>query len=350
MKKRVAVALSGGIDSAVCALLLKEEGYEVIGVTMRLLENESATRRIDKAKEIAEKIRIPHYVVDFRDAFKEYIIRNFCEEFKRGRTPNPCIRCNEYIKFGILLKEAKQLGAEYLATGHYARIEYCREKGKYLLKKGCDPEKDQSYFLYRLTQKKLPYILMPLGNYNKKRVKEIARGQKLSLEAPQESQEVCFILENNYSEFLKRYFSQEIKPGPILDTRGKLIGEHKGIPFYTIGQRRGLGISSRMPLYVVNIDEKENTLIVGPESELYRSNLEVCKVSYVAKRIEKSLNLKIKIRYRHQEALAEVHPGKDGKAYVKFTRPQRAITPGQAAVFYNEDVVVGGGIIEKVLT
>jgi len=348
MKKKVAVAISGGVDSAVCALLCKKEGYEVIGVTMRLLENED---RIEKAREIAKKIGIPHYTIDVRKIFKKYIITNFCEEYKKGRTPNPCIRCNQYIKFGVLLKKAKQLGAKYLATGHYARIEYNKEKGKYLLKKGCDLDKDQSYFLYRLTQKELAYILMPLGNFTKDKIKEIAREQKLPIEEDmRESQEICFIPENNYSEFLKKYLSEEIKPGLILDTQGKLLGKHKGIIFYTIGQRRGLGISAKIPLYVVEINEEENALIVGPENELYKSNLEVCEVSYVTEdKLKKSLNSKVKIRYRHKEAPAIVYPLEDKKVHIKFTQPQRAITPGQSAVFYNEDIVIGGGVIEKVL-
>jgi len=357
MKKKVAVAISGGVDSAVCALLLKKEGYEVMGITMRLLKTEEKSRKylsirgVEKAKRIAEKIGIPHYIIDLREIFKKYIIANFCEEYKKGRTPNPCIRCNQYIKFGVLLKKAKQLGAEYLATGHYARIEYDKEKEKYLLKKGCDIDKDQSYFLYRLTQEKLPYILMPLGNFTKDKIKEIAREQKLPIEENiRESQEICFIPENNYSEFLKKYLSEEIKPGPMLDTQGKLLGEHKGIMFYTIGQRRGLGISNKVPLYVVDINKKENAIIVGQENELYKSNLEVCEVSYVTEeKLKKPLNSKVKIRYRHQEAPAVVYPLEDKKAHIKFAQPQRAITPGQSAVFYNEDIIIGGGIIEKVL-
>jgi len=357
MKKRVAVAISGGVDSAVCALLLKKEGYEVMAITMRLLKNEEKSKKylsirgVEKAKRIAEKIGIPHYTIDIREIFRKYIITNFCEEYKKGRTPNPCIRCNQYIKFGVLLKKAKQLGAEYLASGHYARIEYDKKKGKYLLKKGCDLNKDQSYFLYRLTQKELPYILMPLGNFTKDKIKKIAKEQKLPIEENiRESQEICFIPENNYSEFLKKYLSEEIKPGPILDTQEKLLGKHKGIMFYTIGQRRGLGISGKIPLYVVDINKKENAIIVGPENELYKSKLEVCEVSYVTEeKLKKPSNLKVKIRYRHKEAPAVVYPFENKKVHIKFIQPQRAITPGQSAVFYDEDIAVGGGIIEKVL-
>ncbi len=357
MKKKVAVAISGGVDSAVCALLLKKEGYEVMAITMRLLKTEEKSKKylsirgVEKAKKIAKKIGIPHYTIDLREFFKKYIIANFCEEYKKGRTPNPCIRCNQYIKFGVLLKKAKQLGGEYLATGHYARIEYDKEKGRYLLKKGCDFDKDQSYFLYRLTQKELPYILMPLGNFTKDKIKKIAREQKLPIEEDmRESQEICFIPENNYSEFLKKYFSEEIKPGPILDTQGKLLGEHKGIMFYTIGQRRGLGISAKIPLYVVEINEEENALIVGPENELYKSNLEICEVSYVTEdKLKEPSSLKVKIRYRHKEAPAVVYPLEDKKAHINFAQPQRAIAPGQSAVFYNEDIIIGGGIIKKVL-
>ena len=356
MKKKVAVAISGGIDSAVCALLLKKEGYEVIGITMRLLKNEGKSgehlnvKGVDKAKKIAKKIGIPHYIINLRDIFKKYIITNFCEEYKKGRTPNPCIRCNQYIKFGVLLKKAKQLGAEYLATGHYARIEYDKGRKRYLLKKGYDLDKDQSYFLHRLTQKELPHILMPLGNFTKDKIKEIAKEQELPVEDMRESQEICFIPENNYSEFLKKYLSEEIKPGPILNTQGKLLGEHKGIIFYTIGQRRGLGISNKAPLYVVDINKKENIITVGLENELYKKNLEVFKVSYISEEnFKEPLNLKVKIRYRHQEAVATVYPLGDKKVHINFAQPQRAITPGQSAVFYNEDTVIGGGIIKKVL-
>ncbi|MEA3485473.1 MAG: tRNA 2-thiouridine(34) synthase MnmA, partial [Candidatus Aerophobetes bacterium] len=255
MKKKVAVAMSGGIDSSVCAALLKEKGYEVIGITMQIwtkVEDKSQVDRccgvntIDSAKRAADELKIPHYMLNFRDIFEKYVIANFCDEYTRGRTPNPCIRCNQYIKFGALLKKAKQLGADYLATGHYAKIAYNKEKGEYLLKKGTDPEKDQSYFLYTMTQSQLKNILMPLGNYTKSEVRKVARDLNLPVADRPESQEICFIPDNDYSKFLKKYIQEAARPGPILNARGERVGEHRGILFYTIGQRRGLGISVKV--------------------------------------------------------------------------------------------------------
>ncbi|MCK4465377.1 MAG: tRNA 2-thiouridine(34) synthase MnmA, partial [Bacteroidales bacterium] len=269
MKKRVVVAMSGGVDSSVAAALLKDRGFEVVGIYMHIWE-----RSKDKdAKRVADKLGILHYELDLRDVFQDTVISNFCEEYKEGRTPNPCIRCNKYIKFDALAKKAKELGADHIATGHYARIGREKEKGKrkkerYVLKKGVDTKKDQSYFLYALTQEQLKYTLMPLGDLYKERVREIAKEKNLHVVNSPESQEICFIPDNNYGKFVKEYFdsslithhSSLICPGPIVNKEGKIIGEHRGIIFYTIGQRRGMGIADKNPLYVIAIDKKNNTI------------------------------------------------------------------------------------------
>jgi len=351
--KKVAVAMSGGIDSSVCAALLKERGYEIIGVTMWTWPKGKSGKEVsrfyntvDEARKVAEKLGITHYVVDLEDLFVRYVIANFCDEYRKGRTPNPCIRCNEYVKFGVLLRKARELGANYLATGHYARIEYNKETGRYLLKRGVDLEKDQSYFLYRLRQDQLKSILMPLGDYTKDEVRSMATELNLSLNKP-ESQEICFILEDSYADFLKEYIPEAARPGPIMDRGGKILGEHKGILFYTIGQRRGLGISAKVPLYVIAIDRERNAVIVGTEDELYRDELKASEVNYIATEyLNKPARLKVKIRSRHQEAEATVYPTSKDKVHIKFLQPQRAITPGQAAVFYDGDVVIGGGTIQ----
>jgi len=357
--KKVAVAMSGGVDSSVCAALLKEKGYEVIGLTMQIWpEDESkdrpdrcyGTEVIDNARRVTDKLGISHYVVDLREAFEKYVMVNFCDEYREGRTPNPCIRCNQYIKFGALLKKARELGADYLATGHYARIDYRRETGEYLLRKGVDLEKDQSYFLYTMIQEQLENVLMPLGNYTKNEIRAIARDLDLPVMDRAESQEICFIPHSDYPEFLKEHIPEAANPGPILNTQGQILGEHRGILFYTVGQRKGLGISAKVPLYVIGIERGKNTIIAGTEDELYSDELKACKVSYTARNGPKEpVRLKVKIRYRHREAEARVYPVSENEVRVKFAQPQRAITPGQAAVFYDKDVVIGGGTIEKVL-
>jgi len=358
MKKKVAVAMSGGVDSSVCAALLKEEGYEVIGVTMQIwpkAEGKSRADRhcgvnaIDDAKKVADELGISHYAFNLCGVFEKYVIDNFCDEYKKGRTPNPCIRCNQYIKFGALLKTAKQLGADYLATGHYAKIAYNEESGEYLLRKGTDPDKDQSYFLYIMTQSQLENVLMPLGNYTKNEIRTIARNLNLPVVDRLESQEICFIPDNDYPKFLKEYIQEAAKPGPILNTQGELLGEHRGILFYTIGQRRGLGISAKVPLYVVAIDREKKAIIVGTEDELYRNKLRACEVNYIsAERLKRPTKLKVKIRYRHKEAEAIVYPIGSEEVHIEFIQPQRAITPGQAVVFYDKDIVIGGGTIKVI--
>ena len=352
-KKRIVVAMSGGVDSSVTAALLKDRGFEIIGITMQIQEHSfdwggcCGLTSIEDAKRVANRLKIPHYVLNFRDIFREKVIANFCEEYKEGRTPNPCIRCNQYIKFDALIKKAKELGADYMATGHYARIEFDSQKGRYLLKKGIDTKKDQSYFLYVLTQKQLKHTLMPLGSFTKDRVREIAKEKNLSVANKPESQEICFIPDNNYGEFVKKCIPEETKPGPIINKKGKVIGEHRGIIFYTIGQRKGMGIADKNPLYVIAIDKKNNTIKAGKKKELYTDELIASNVNFInIEKLQTHIRVEAKIRYLHQPSLAMVIPLNEDKVKVKFDSPQLAVTPGQAVVFYNEEEVIGGGTIE----
>jgi len=291
---KVVVAMSGGVDSSVTAALLKEEGYQVLGATMQIWPSNELADEADKfggccgldavsdAKRVAYKLGIPHYVMNFRDIFAQKVIANFCREYSLGRTPNPCIRCNEYIKFDALLGRAKELDADFVATGHYARIERDEVSGRYLLKKGVDRRKDQSYVLYVMTQNQLRHALMPLGGFTKERARQIARELGLPVADKTESQEICFIPDDDYTRFLKEYMPQAAQPGPILDRDGNTLGEHRGILSYTVGQRKGLGISAREPLYVVAIDRERNAIIVGTKREVYGDELIAADLNWIA--------------------------------------------------------------------
>ncbi len=356
--KKVIVAMSGGVDSSVAAALLRKD-YQVIGVTMQIWQSSSSSDSpepdkaccgidaIEDARQVAYKLGIPHYVVDLREAFNRQVIDNFCHEYSQGRTPNPCIRCNQFIKFGALLEKATELGADYLATGHYARIEPDATSGRYILKKGTDGSKDQSYVLYALTQEQLRRTLFPLGNLTKKRVREIARELGLPVADKRESQEICFVPDNDYSGFLRGYLPDSIKPGPILDKEGNILGEHHGIISFTIGQRHGMGLAAREPLYITGIDSLKNAIIVGAKAETYGKGLIATDLNWISiEKLDMPVTLMAKIRYHHNEATAEVKPMDDGRVHIRFEEPQMAITPGQAVVFYLGDRVVGGGTIE----
>jgi tRNA-specific 2-thiouridylase len=359
---KVVVAMSGGVDSSVTAALLKQDGYQVIGATMQIWPPNELGDEADKfggccgfdavseAKSVAHTLGIPHYVMNFRNEFAQKVIANFCREYSLGRTPNPCIRCNEHIKFDALLNRAKELGADFIATGHYTRIEYDEVNDRYLLKKGVDRGKDQSYVLYIMSQNQLKHTLMPLGVFTKEKVRQIARELGLSVADKAESQEICFIPDGNYSSFLKEYMPDVAKPGPILDREGNTLGEHRGILFYTIGQRKGLGISAEEPLYVVAIDRVRNAIIVGSKEDVYRDELIAADINWISMESPKQpLELKAKIRYRHREADAVITSISQREVHVKFSKPQMAITPGQAIVFYHKDTVLGGGTIEQTL-
>jgi len=359
-RKQVVVAMSGGVDSSVAAAVLKEKGYEVIGITMNLfslpkklcrsdeLKSCCGWRAMEDAHRVAIRLGIQHFVVDFRREFEGTVIRDFCREYSLGRTPNPCIRCNEHVKFRLLLDRAKRLGADYVASGHHARVVFSRSSKRCLLKKGKDKAKDQSYFLYPLTQEQLSRTLMPVGNLTKGEVRQMAKAWNLPVAEKPESQEICFVPGGRYPEFLRKQIPQAFLPGPVQDTSGRVLGEHKGIIHFTVGQRRGMRIAAAHPLYVVSIDREKNTIVVGTHNDLYQKKLLASQINLISlEKLGQPVQVKAKIRYRHDEAKALVTPLSPHQVLVEFENPQRAVTPGQSVVFYERDVVVGGGIIDK---
>jgi len=350
--------MSGGVDSSVAAALLKEQGYDVIGITMRLFPhtdeklsgngNKGSVDYVADAANVAEKLGIPHHVFDFSDIFSSRVIDGFCREYGRGRTPNPCVHCNREIKFGVLLEKALEMEADFIATGHYARVEPDETGGKFLLKKGADPLKDQSYFLYRLTQRQLRKILFPLGNYTKDYVKEMAVNMGLELAGKRESREICFIPDDDYAAFLKNCIPGAAEPGPIMDESDKVLGRHRGITSYTIGQRKRLGIAAGEPLYVTAIQAERNAVIVGTREKTYGHELTATDINWISgEKPGSTSGIRARIRYRHPEADALIEVNNGGSVYVNFEEPQPAITPGQAIVFYRGDTVLGGGTIDK---
>jgi tRNA-specific 2-thiouridylase len=339
---KVAVALSGGVDSSVSALLLKEAYYEVTGIHMRLWDSPHSDNQAQRAENICRILNIPYYQVDLQEEFESCVVDYFWQEYQQGRTPNPCVACNQHIKFGLLLDKVLSLGADYLATGHYARVEHSRD-GHCLLK-AADARKDQSYFLYTLTQEKLGHVLFPLGGDSKDEVKQMAKQAGLPT-AARSSQDICFISQNNYGAFLSQRFPST--PGDVVDSRGRKLGQHQGIAFYTIGQRHGLGLASSEPLYVIKIEPESNRIVLGHEKELYSQKLIARKLNWISgKAPREPITVTAKIRYKSKEAEAIVST-RNGYVDVHFAQPQKAITPGQAIVFYNSDGVLGGGIISQ---
>ena len=332
--------MSGGLDSSVAALLLKEASYEVIGVHMRLWDSPHSEYQAQRAENICHILDIPYHQVDLQKEFDSYVVDYFCLEYQQGRTPNPCVACNQHIKFGLLLDKALSLGADYLATGHYARVEHSR-RGHRLLK-AADARKDQSYFLYTLTQEKLGHVLFPLGKHNRDEVKQMAKQAGLPT-AARPSQDICFISQKNYGTFLSQRFPGT--PGDIVDALGRKLGQHQGIAFYTIGQRHGMGLASDKPLYVIKIEPESNRIVLGHEKELCSQRLTARKLNWISgKALREPITVQAKIRYKSKEAEAIVCPGNDSMD-VNFAQPQKAVTPGQAIVFYNMGEVLGGGII-----
>jgi tRNA-specific 2-thiouridylase len=343
---KIAVAMSGGVDSSVAAALLKEEGHDVIGVTMRLYApSHIAPDASEDAQKVADKLGIPHHVIDLQDIFARKVINDFCREYSKGRTPNPCVLCNREIKFGALWERVRGLGAEFLATGHYARVEKDKT-GTYHLKKGKDKSKDQSYFLCRLTQEQLSRTMFPIGGLTKVRVRQIAQKMGLPTASRPESQEICFVPDNDHAGFLKEHIQGKFKPGAIIDQYGNYYGPHQGIAFYTIGQRKGLHVAAGVPLYVIRIAPGNNVIIIGDKEQTYASELAADNLNWIDDaRQGKPIKVKARIRYRHEEADAIVCPLNDDNVYVKFDEPQMAITPGQTIVFYDGEKVMGGGRI-----
>jgi tRNA-specific 2-thiouridylase len=341
-KDKVAVALSGGLDSSAAALLLKEAPYEVTGVHMRLWSSPHSEYQANRAENICRILDIPYHQVDLQKEFELCVVDYFCREYQQGRTPNPCVACNRHIKFGLLLDKALSLGADYLATGHYARVEHSRDGHRLL--KAADTGGDQSYFLYTLTQEKLGHVLFPLGGHSKDEVKQMAK-QAVLPTAARSSQDICFISQKNYATFLSQRFSST--PGDVVDNRGKRLGQHQGIAFYTIGQRHGLGLASDKPLYVIKIEPESNRIVLGQEKELYSRKLAAQKLNWISgKAPSEPITVKAKIRYKSKEVEAVLF-FRNETVDVHFAQPQKAVTPGQAIVFYNMDEVLGGGIIES---
>jgi tRNA-specific 2-thiouridylase len=352
--KTVVVAMSGGVDSSVAAALLVEQGYEVIGLMLRLWAEPGGTANrcctpdaIADARRVADMLNIPFYVRDYKDIFKHTVVDFFIDGYAKGVTPNPCIVCNRDIRFDRLLKEALSLGGDYLSTGHYARVQQAPD-GSYQLLKSIDTDKDQSYVLYTMTQERLARVLLPLGNYSKDEIRQIAEVKNLPVFDRPDSQDLCFLGNGDYRAFLQRHAPKVMQPGPILNTAGERLGEHRGLAFYTIGQRKGLGLSAPQPMYVLGIDSTTNSLIVGQAEELGRRELTAQKVTYISGQPPaSSLEITAKIRYKAREVEATLTPLPNARAHLTFTTPLRDITPGQSVVFFQREQVLGGGVIEK---
>ena len=347
--------MSGGVDSSIAAHFLVEQGYEVVGLFMRLgLDKIDTITRTkiccsledaNDARTVANQLGIQFHVLNFRDAF-DRIIDTFCTEYLNGRTPNPCILCNQDLKFGKLLDFARMINADFIATGHYAQVE--KSEGQYLLKKGVDTRKDQSYVLFSLNQEQLSRTIFPLGHVTKDYVRQVAKDMNLKTKDKPESQDICFVLDNNYHTLLYERYGNRITPGLVKDTRGNILGKHPGAPFFTIGQRKGLGIALGTPRYVVDINPLDNTVVIGTDDELMQGELIASSVNWISiNKLRAPLWVQAKIRYSHTPSPATVYPYGQDKVRVVFETPQRAITPGQAVVFYHDDIVVGGGWIER---
>ncbi len=344
-RKKVLIGISGGVDSSVAAALLQDQGFDVVGTTMIVLKESCRNNTVEKeAKEIAKQLGIEHISLHLQESFDEKIIKEFISEYLNGRTPNPCVLCNRIVKFEELLQTAYSKDIPYIATGHYANVEKIGDR--YVLKKGESKTKDQSYVLYNLTQEQLAHTIFPLGQYEKTKIRELAKKYNLPTAEKKDSQEVCFIEDDNYNRFIMENTNSEMLPGYVLDTKGNILGKHNGIFNYTVGQRKGLGIPSNTPLYVIEIDIEKNQVIVGNDNETFSSRLVARDLNWISiDKLEKEMKVEVKIRYGAKEAAAKIKPLEDDRVEVVFDTPQRAITPGQSVVFYDREYVVGGGII-----
>jgi len=348
INKRVLLGMSGGVDSSVSAILLQKNGYEVIGCTMNLWRHdEKENSAIRDAKKVCEKLGIEHHVCNYESEFRCKVVEKFIEEYKDAKTPNPCVECNKYLKFGSFYNKAKELNCDYIATGHYAKIEYSEKYRQYVLRKSNEETKDQTYFLYTIPKEKLQHIIFPLQEFlNKQDIRKMAEANGLEVAHKKDSQEICFIPDNDYQLFLKQYGKIESQNGNIVLQDGEVLGNHRGLVNYTIGQRKGLGVSYKEPLYVIKLDKQRNEVIVGSESDLYSKVLYANEVNWIIEQdLEIPIKVKAKVRYRAKEADAIVYKDEENLK-VEFIEPQRAITPGQSVVFYDYDgIVLGGGKI-----
>ena len=358
-KKRVVVGMSGGVDSSVAAWLLKEQGYEVVGVTMQIWQEEPEQEleenggccglsAVEDARRVAAMLDIPHYVMNFRADFQKYVIDYFVEEYLIGHTPNPCIACNRYVTWESLLKRGMGIGADYIATGHYARVRKL-PSGRYTLQKSATEAKDQTYALYNLTQRQLAHTLMPVGEYTKEEIRAIAGRIGLRTANKPDSQEICFIPDHNYARFIEREQKGAVPPpGNFVTKDGKALGQHKGITHYTIGQRKGLGIALGVPMFVTELRPDTNEVVLGGNEEVFGTALSGDKLNLMSiPDLEGELEVTAKIRYNHTGAPCTIRKSGEGRVFCQFHEPVRAITPGQAVVFYNGDLVVGGATIVK---
>ncbi len=355
MKKRVMLGMSGGVDSSVAALLLLEAGYDVTGVTMRLRPDEYMQQSaaggccslddIDDARRVAYKLGIEHMVLNFQEVFEKQVIDYFAAQYAAGLTPNPCIACNRYVKFDAMLRRARELDFDYVATGHYAVIER-NDAGRWLLKRAQN-SKDQSYVLYSFTQDQLAQTLMPLGNYTKPQARALAEEAGLPVAHKPDSQEICFVENKDYAGFIEQYTGNQAPPGSFVDEQGQVIGRHRGITHYTIGQRKGLGTAFGKPMYVTKIDTQHNEVTLGGEGSQYSGSLTAADLNFIPfDTLDFPIHAQVKVRYQAQPAPAVLTPMPGGRVRVEFERPQRAVTPGQAVVFYDGDLVLGGGTIQ----
>ena len=355
--KKALIAMSGGVDSSVAAYLIKKDGYDAVGITLRLHDyaEEEITagqtccseRDIEDARKVCESLSIPFSVLNFKDDFKTNVVQRFVDGYLAGETPNPCIDCNRFIKFERLFKSADEMDMDYVVTGHYARIEKDNVSGRYLLKKGMYDLKDQSYVLYNLTQSQLSRTLFPIGTLTKEQVRQIAQENSFINSDKPDSQDICFIKDNDYVSFIENWCGKKFESGDFVDTSGKIIAKHKGIIAYTIGQRKGLGIASTEPYYVIDKDIVNNRVIIGREKEQYRKTLTATNLNFIAvDKLDEDMRCYAKIRYKHKEAPARIIPLEEGKVLVEFDEAQRAVTKGQSVVFYDGDCVIGGGVID----